>query len=151
MFRIFCEQWPNQIQNVSKLCTYIKFKSCYCKDPYVCTVYNHGHRSILAKFRSGILLLSIETGHFQNIPMEFRLCSMSNDNAIEDETHFIFDCNQYNDLREYLYEKIRSKYQHFEILSDAEKFNIVMSSVFVKHTADYLYKAYYKKRSLIYN
>ncbi len=24
--RNFCEQWPNQIQNVSKLCTYIKFK-----------------------------------------------------------------------------------------------------------------------------
>ncbi len=42
-------------------------------------------------------------------------------------------------------------YQHFEILSDAEKSNIVMSSVFVKHTAEYLYKAYYKRRSLIYN
>ncbi len=41
----------------------------------------------------------------------------------------VFYCNQYNDLREYLYEKIRPKYQHFEILSDEEKFNIVMSSV----------------------
>ncbi len=40
LFRNFCEQWPNQIQNVSKLCTYIKFKSCYGKD--VCTVYNLG-------------------------------------------------------------------------------------------------------------
>ncbi len=37
LFRNCCEQWPNQIQNVSKLCTYIKFKSCYGKDPYVCT------------------------------------------------------------------------------------------------------------------
>ncbi len=74
MFRNCCEQWPNKIQNVSKLWTYIKFKSCYGKDPYVCT-----------------------------------------------------------------------------ILSDTEKFNIVMSSVFVKHTAEYLYKAYYKRRSLIYN
>ncbi len=63
----------------------------------------------------------------------------------------IYYCNQYDDLQEYLYEKIRPKYQHFEILSDADKFNIVMSSVFVKHTAEYLYKAYYKRRSLIYN
>ncbi len=31
------------------------------------------------------------------------------------------------------------------------KFNIVMSTVFVKHTAEYFYKAYYKRRSLIYN
>ncbi len=76
---------------------------------------------------------------------------MCNDNVIEDETHFIFYCNQYNDLREYLYEKILPQYQHFEILSDTEKFNIVMSSVLVKHTAEYLYKAYYKRCSLIYN
>ncbi len=63
----------------------------------------------------------------------------------------VFYCNQYNDLREYFYEKIRPKYQHFEILSDAEKVNIVICSVFVKHTAEYLYQAYYKKRSLTYN
>ncbi len=72
VFRNICEQWPNQIQNVSK-------------------------------FRSGILPLSIETERFQNIPREFRLCTMCNDNVIEDETHFIFYCNQYNDLQEYLY------------------------------------------------
>ncbi len=54
---------------------------------------------------------------------------MCNDNVIEDETHFIFYCNQYNDLREYLYENIHPKYQHFEILSDAEIINIVMSGV----------------------
>ncbi len=40
------------------------------------------------------------------------------------------------------------KISTFEILSDAEKLNIVMSSVFVKHTAEYLYC---KRRSLIYN
>ncbi len=43
------------------------------------------------------------------------------------------------------------KYQHFEMLSGSEKNNIVMSSEFAKHTAEYLYKAYYKRRSLIYN
>ncbi len=70
---------------------------------------------------------------------------MCNYNVIEDKAHFIFYYIQYNDLRKYLYEKIRPKYQHFEILSDAEIFNIVMFSVFVKHTAEYLYKEYYKK------
>ncbi len=76
---------------------------------------------------------------------------MCNDNVIEDETHFIFYCNQYNDLRKYLYEKICTKYLHFEIISGADQFIIVMSSVFVKHTAEYLFKTYYKRRSLIYN
>ncbi len=63
----------------------------------------------------------------------------------------MFYCNQYNALCDYLYEKIHPKYQHFEKLADSEKFNVEMSSIFVKHTADYLYKAYYKRRSLIYN
>ncbi len=31
--------------------------SCNGKDPYLCIVYNRGHRTILAKFRSGILRL----------------------------------------------------------------------------------------------
>ncbi len=62
------------------------------------TVYNHRHRAILAKFISGIFLLSVETGHFQNIAREFRLCTICNDNVIENETHFIFYCNQCNDL-----------------------------------------------------
>ncbi len=57
---------------------------------------------------------------------------------IEDETRFRFYCN----LREYLYEKIHPEYQHFEILPD---------SVFAKHTEEYLYKAYYKKCSVINN
>ncbi len=69
---------------------------------------------------------------------------MCNDNDIENETHFMFYCNQYNHLREYLYEKICPKYQHFEMLSDSEKKKIIMSSDFVNHTAEYLYKAYYK-------
>ncbi len=119
LFKIFCEQWPNQIQNVSKLCTYTKFKSYYGKDTYVCTVYNRRYRLILARLRSGTLPLGIENEHFQNIPREFRLCTMCNDNDMEDETHFMFYCNQYNDLWEYLYEKIHPKYQHLEMLSDS--------------------------------
>ncbi len=105
MFRNVCEQLPNQIENVSKLCTYIKFKNYYVKDPYI---YNRG--SILRRLRSGTFPLGIETGCFKNIPRELRLCTMRNDNDIEDETHFMFYCNQYNDLWEYLYEKICPKY-----------------------------------------
>ncbi len=98
-----------------------------------------------------MLSIGIVLEIYKNFPREFRLCTMCNDNVIEDETYFIFYCNQYNNLQEYLYEKICPNYQHFKILSDAEKFNIVMSSVFVKHTAEYLYKAYYKRCPLIYN
>ncbi len=72
---------------------------------------------------------------------------MCNGNDIEDETQFMFFCNQYTDLWEYLYEKI-----HFElVIPDTETISIVMSSDYVKHTAEYLYKVYYKRRSLMNN
>ncbi len=48
----------------------------------------------------------------------------------------MFYCNQYNALCDYLYEKKHPKYQHFEMLADSEKFDVVMSSIFVKHTAN---------------
>ena len=35
------------------------------------------------------LFLRIDTGRYDNIPREERLCSLSNCNKIEDETHFL--------------------------------------------------------------
>ncbi len=63
----------------------------------------------------------------------------------------MFYCNQYNDLRKYLHKKICTKYEHFEMLFDSEKINIIMSTGFVKHTTEYAYKAYYKRCNVTYN
>ncbi len=37
------------------------------------------------------------------------------------------------------------------MLTDTDQYNILMADNCVKHTAEYLYKAYHKRRSLIYN
>ena len=58
------------------------------------------HRSLLAQLRSGILPLRLETGRFQNIrdentghfqklKVEERVCTLCNLNCIEDEIHFV--------------------------------------------------------------
>ena len=94
-------------------------------DPYVRYVHNRGHRSVLAQFRSGILPLCMETGRFLNIPREFRLCLMCDDNKIEDETHFLFRCKRHEELRDLLYTMVQPYFPNFEFLSDKEKFGIL--------------------------
>ncbi len=48
---------------VFKLRTYFTFEENYETESFVYKVHNWEHRSLLTKFRCGILSLKIETGH----------------------------------------------------------------------------------------
>ena len=63
------------------------------------TARDRGLRAVVAKLRSGTLPLAIETGRYTQTPREERLCRSCNANLIEDEMHFIFDCEKYDDIR----------------------------------------------------
>ena len=53
----------------------------------------------MAQFRLGILLLEIEIGRFRNIPLGNRISQMCNNNVVEDEIHFLCECNSYSEYR----------------------------------------------------
>ena len=62
-------------------------------------------RSILCQFRTGVLPLHIETGRYTGLPADQRLCSLctTTEPDIEDETHFLLNCELYNDLRQHTF------------------------------------------------
>ena len=60
---------------------------------------DRGSRTSIAKLRTGTLPLSIETGRYRHIALDQRLCRSCDRNVIEDEIHFIFHCEKYNDIR----------------------------------------------------
>ncbi len=64
----------------------MKFKDNIYIEKYVKYSSFRKRRSLLAKFRLGILPLNFETGRFRN--MKERLCFICNTNVIEDEQHF---------------------------------------------------------------
>ncbi len=60
---------------------------------------SRAQRSYLAQLRCGILSLHIETGRRQGTQLDRRICKVCNSNLVENEEHFIFHYNKYNNTR----------------------------------------------------
>ncbi len=143
-------EWRNEINLVPKLRNYCIYKNEYKAELYVQAIHDRQERSLMAKFRTGVLPLSIETGRFQNIPIEYRLCLLCEDNVCESESHFLLHCKFYNDLRSTLLLKVQVEFPLFVYIEDEPKMNILMSDNYIKETAKYIHKAFHKRRENLY-
>ena len=145
------EIWCQQVTTVPKLRTYVTYKTLYEVEPYVHRVLHRGHRSILAQFRTGILPLAIETGRYYNIPPENRICSLCNENLVEDELHFLLYCKLYKKERKTFFAEVQRDDKNFMQKDDNVKLNILMDVGYIKQTAKFLYTCFSKRRSVLYN
>ena len=108
------------------------------------------HRSALAKFRCGVAAIRNETGGYERLPLESRLCSQCN--SVENECHVICDCPLYEDLRNTLFEYAKPVIQNFVTLNSQDKMCAVLSNTaIVKYTARILNEILAGRRSFIYN
>lgn len=143
-------EWLNNIQSVSKLVNYKKFKEEFGTEAYIYKIQNRYHRSIFAQLRCGILPLKVETGRYTNIPKEFRLCIFCDKNVIEDEMHFLFDCSLYDEIRKEYWGKFKNILQSFELLTSEDKFSKFMSGDFVKLSSEYVSMCYNLRQTKLY-
>jgi hypothetical protein len=90
--------WRERCLSKPKLRTYHKIKQTLETESYVKCNLNRKERSLLAQLRFGILPLKIETGRFENLPLENRICELCRLNKTEDETHFLFECEVNNNI-----------------------------------------------------
>ena len=61
--------------------------------------------------------LRIQTGRYDKIPRDERLCSLCNCNKIEDGTHFLLDYPCYSSMRDRFFSKIEAKIPVLRLLS----------------------------------
>ena len=89
--------WKSRIQEIRKGKFFTDIKKDISFEPYLSSALTRGERVLITKLRTSDHDLEIEKGrrHRPVIPRENRLCKFCNNNQIEDEMHFIFECTPY--------------------------------------------------------
>ena len=142
-------QWKNKIETKPKLRTYKTFKEHYKTEDYVKFNISRRQRSLMAQFRIGILPLHVETGRFRGTPLEERICQMCNNNVIEDEKHFLVECNLYQEHRTELYEDVSSRNIYFTNFDDVTQFKYLINHEW-RQLSKYIAKAWSTRLSKLY-
>ena len=84
---------------MGKLRTYKLLKEDLICESYLNEININSYRKIMTKLRGGLLELRANTGRYENLAYEERICLVCNA-AVENEFHFLLECCQYNSIRE---------------------------------------------------
>jgi hypothetical protein len=133
--------WAQKITEKPKLRLYKTFKQEFKTETYVLSNINRSERSFFAQLRFGILPIHIETGRFTRKPLEERTCKICNNGEVEDEKHFLLNCNTYQYSRDNLIQKCIDKDPAFIHLNDPEKIQYIMTHM-ANQTAKFVRQAY---------
>ena len=117
MKKKYISYWRQILQHSQKLSFYYTVKQHYSPSAYLDLSRRNPSRKALVKLRISSHKLRIETGRYDKIPREERLCNLCNSNKIEDETHFLLDCPRYSSIRDMFFSKIESKIPFLRLLS----------------------------------
>ncbi len=128
---------------MDKLRTYVTFKQEYGTEHYVKVVTNRQLRAALSQFRCGVLL-KVETGKFQDIHVEYRLCTMCEENVIETESHFLLYCSKCIQLSINFtnLNGLFTIYPNFDYIDDDFKLTVLMSNEYVKFTFKFIWECF---------
>ena len=113
LYDLNCINWKNTVMNSPKLRTYRCYKEVSYIEPYTPVLANRKLRSIIARFRCGVLQLEIETGRWRSIPEEERICKLCTSGLVESEIHFVFYCTLYETMRSHFFNCITANVQNF--------------------------------------
>ena len=100
--------WQNDINRTeakrsncrNKLRTYKLFKSEHKTENYVTTSLSRSHRSAYVKFRAGVAPLRLETGRYEQLELNHRVCFHCK-TEVESEEYVLTQCPLYNDMKDY--------------------------------------------------
>jgi hypothetical protein len=132
-------QWQ-QSRRMPKLDNYNKLKTAFTTSNYVTKYLNRNQRSAIARLYCGNLPLRVETGRYRNIPRHERLCLFCDRGFVEDEIHFVTECDLHTRIILELNAINPTMYP------DREQFFIRMCKINPKQLGDYIIKALNARR-----
>ena len=85
-----------------------KLKNTHVFEPYL-NINNFEHRRAITKIRTSSHKLEIETGRWNKMQRENRICKNCALGEIEDELHLLFNCRMHETERRKLFEVLKHK------------------------------------------
>ena len=99
---LYVQEWHNKVTSSSKGKNYTLFKQDLNFENYQIKL-NRKHCSSLLKFRLSNHRLPVETGRWENTPLEDRKCTLCSKHDIGYEFHYLFVCDHFiSDRKKYL-------------------------------------------------
>ena len=110
------------MENCSKALTYGSYKNRINLEAYLSLITNRADRRIMSKLRLSDHCLTIERGRHCKPPIERdkRFC-LSFKDKIEDETHFILECDMFKEERVTFLHYTKDIYPNFETIPTLEQ------------------------------
>ena len=96
-----------------------------------------------------MLPLKIETGRFLGLNVEDRLCQVCDQNAVENEIHFLLHCTLYDDLRRAMIVKSERRDTGFRKLTETEKLTFILKHE-ERQCAKFIFSAMHRRKSVLY-
>ena len=122
----FC--WSDILRTSQKLSFYCTIKDDYSPSPYLVLSRKSPSRKALVRFRMSSHQLRIETGRYEKIPRDERICYSCTSNKIEDESHFLLECKAYSQIGDTFFSKLETKIPDFKSLSHDTLISLLMNS-----------------------
>ncbi len=141
----FTSDWKHHCSTKSKLRTYVTFKDNVNVASHLNSNLPKYERSLISQLRCGILPLRIETGRYVNLAEKDRLCQLCQQQRIENEAHFLFECDIYSTDRTQLEATMNCR---FLDMDTADKFKSVFKHPYALGT--FMKSAIQKRRNLLY-
>ena len=140
----FVQNWNSRLQQSSRARFYNTI-SIFRLQPYLDNVNIQKFSNALSRLRLSSHRLQIEAGRWTGTPLNERKCFYCNN--IEDEYHFIIECDFYRDLRKNLIDRkywIRPSMFKFVELIQSENENTL------RNLGTYIYKAFSFRNDIAY-
>ncbi len=95
--------------------------------------------------------LRIETGRYERLPVEQRVCEVSDSDNLEDEMHFLISCNAFTQERTKLFFHVSQFVGNLNELSLEDKFIVLMSDPNIcTFTANACHDMFIKRQAILY-
>ena len=128
MKKKYVSYWNQTLQHSRKLSFYHSIKKNYSPSAYFDSTRKNPGRRTLVKLRIGCHNLRVETGRYDKIALDERICPLCSGNKIEDETHLLLDCQRYSSMRDIFLSKIETKIDDIRKLSHKNFISQLMNS-----------------------